>query len=168
MHIKYSNWFGNTEEANIYVITDNKQLNMIKAIMLGINCSSIKYINIETNEFEIASYEELKVDDLIIVAFSIDSYINKEMNRTFSPFRKPKKINCKYIFIRLDISETSLREGLLTDRSIVEKEIATYQNIEKDSNIKVIAPGGTNLSFKINKFRTCSHFIDSESGLWHL
>lgn len=165
MKIKYSNWFGNTQEANIHIITDNKQKDMITEIMSDIDCISIKYLNVETDNFDLESYEQLRKEDLVIAALSIESFIDKGMNKFFSPFRKPIKLSCKYAFIRLDISAISLREGLLTDKSIIEKEITTYQNIENNSNVRVTAPGGTDLSLKINKFKTCKHFINDESDI---
>lgn len=158
-------WFGETKSSKICIFTDNKQENMIREIMADVICESMRVINLDVEKFDIYEIEKLMKHDLAIVALSLGSFIYRGFNSIFSPFRKPTNVSCKYVFIRLDITKASLIEGLMTEKNIVKKEVETFLDIQKGSRIRVTAPSGTDISFDINNFFTCSHFIDSKSDI---
>lgn len=159
------NWFGDTTESKLYVITDNKQYPIISKVLESIPNKGIEFVNVDEDDFHGGALRNLDKDDMLIVALSIDSFIYKGFNSIFSPFRKPKNILSKYVFIRLDISEKSLREGLETDFSEYNKMIRQYSGIKENSKVLVTSPSGTNISFKINRFKHCSHYIDEHSDI---
>ena len=161
----YVNWFGVTEKANIYILTDNKQQSMIREILSDMACLSMNILNLENDKIELKDLKRLNSEDILIVSLSIDTFIYKGYNKLFSPFKTPRDLICKYIFIRLDITAKSLKEGLSTEKALIKDEIAHYMNIDKDSKIQVTAPSGTDISFQINGFSTCSHFIDDNSKI---
>lgn len=163
--INYEEWFGETESSKIFILTDSKQEIMIREIMIDVVCKSIKIINLDVEKFDINEIVKLKKNDLTIVALSLDSFVYKGFNSIFSPFRKPKNISCKYVFIRLDITKSSLTEGLMTEKSLIMNEIKKFLEIQKGSRIRVTAPSGTDISFDINMFSTCNHFIDKKSDI---
>lgn len=158
-------WFGDTTSSNVYVITDNQQYPMITRVLGNMACDSINFINIDKGPINYKAIEDLKRHDMIIIALSIDSFIYKGFNSYFSPFSKPKNLICKYAFIRLDISEKSLIEGLGTERHVLQEELEKHLNFKANSYVQVTSPSGTDITFKINKFKTCSHFINETSDL---
>ena len=159
------NWFGETKKSNIYVVTDSKQHSVISKVLEDMPNKSIKFINVEEAEFQVELLKSLNKDDMLIVALSIDSFVYKGYNSIFSPFRKPKGLVSKYVFIRLDISGKSLREGLETDFNEYRKMIEQYLSIKENSMVQVTSPSGTNISFRINRFKHCSHYIDEYSDI---
>lgn len=161
----FTNWFGETSGCNIYVVTDDKQYQVMSSVLESIPNKSIKFINTDEDEFQFVNLKNLDTNDMLIVGLSIDSFVYKGYNSIFSPFRKPKELVSKYVFIRLDISEKSLREGLQTDFSEYKKMLEQYSSIKEKSKLVVTSPSGTNVSFKINRFKHCSHFIDQHSDI---
>ena len=159
--IKY--WFGDCSDANILVITDKKQYKVIKDVLSHLISKSIRYTLIDDKDFVTYEYENLTSKDLLIVALSIDSFVFKGHNKYFSPFSKPQNLLGKYVFIRLDITSKSLMEGLNTPLEDFEEVYNQYQSIPKNSRLCVKNKSGTDLEFKINEFKTCSHRIFAES-----
>lgn len=158
-------WFGDTTSSAVYVITDNQQYPVITQVLEKMECNSIKFINIDKGSIDYRALEDLQRDDMIIVALSIDSFIYKGYNSHFSPFSKPRNVICRYVFIRLDITKKSLVEGLETEFEVLQKELGKYLNFKQNSYVQVTSPSGTDITFKINKFKTCSHFINEISDL---
>lgn len=156
-------WFGDYSDSNILVITDKKQYKEIKNVLSHLRNKSIRYLLVDDNEFLTYGYENLKSEDLLIVALSIDSFIHNGHNKYFSPFTKPKNLTSNYIFFRLDITEKSLMEGLNTPLQDFKEVYNKYISIPKGSSIRVKNELGTDLEFKINEFKTCSHRISTNS-----
>lgn len=158
-------WFGETTSSAVYVVTDNQQYPVITQVLENMACGSINFINIDEDLMDYKVLEDLKRDDMIIVALSIDSFIYKGYNSYFSPFSKPRNVICKYIFIRLDISKKSLTEGLETEFKAFKRELDKYLNFKENSIVHVTAPSGTDITFKINEFSTCNHYIAKTSDM---
>lgn len=102
--------------------------------------------------------------DLLIVLLSIETFIKSGANNYFSPFSKPNWLSAKYIFIRLDISQKSLTQGLLTEKSIVYEKIEEMEQFVSNKLLRVTNKLGTDITFKINPFSTCSHEIVENGG----
>lgn len=162
---EYRKWFGDTKSSTVYVVTDSQQYLMITQVLENIVCDSINFINIDKHTLDYRVLEDLKRYDMVIVALSIDSFLYKGYNSYFSPFSKPRNVVCKYVFIRLDITKKSLIEGLETEFEAFQGELDKYLNFKENSYVHVTAPGGTDITFKINMFSTCSHYIDEKSDI---
>lgn len=156
-------WFGDCSDANILVITDKKQYKEIKNVLSYLSSKSIRYILVDDRDFLTYGYENLNSEDLLIVALSIDSFIFGGHNKCFSPFNRPRNLIGKYVFIRLDITGKSLMEGLNTPLEDFKEVYNQYKSIPKNSSLRVKNKSGTDLEFKINEFKTCSHRISVDS-----
>jgi leucyl aminopeptidase (aminopeptidase T) len=156
-------WFGDCSDANILVITDKKQYKEINNVLSYLISKSIRYILVDDKDFLTYGYENLTSEDLLIIALSIDSFIFKGYNRYFSPFNKPENLSSKYVFIRLDITEKALMQGLNTPLEDFKEVYNQYKSIPKNSMLYVNSKSGTDLEFKINEFKTCSHRISADS-----
>lgn len=156
-------WFGDCSDANILVITDKKQYKEIKNVVHHLSNKSIRYILVDDKDFVTYEYEHLTSEDLLIIALSIDSFIFKGYNKYFSPFNKPENLISKYVFIRLDITAKSLMQGLNTPLEDFKEVYNQYKSISKNSRLCVRNKSGTDLEFKINEFKTCSHRISADS-----
>ena len=156
-------WFGDCSDANILVITDKKQYKEINKVLSYLLSKSIRYVLVDDKNFFTYEYENLTSEDLLIVALSIDSFVFDGHNKYFSPFNKPHKLLGKYVFIRLDITAKSLMQGLNTPIEDFKEVYNQYKSIPKNSRLCVKNKSGTNLEFKINEFKTCSHRISVDS-----
>lgn len=158
--MSFENWFGKTEDLKLCVVTDTKQMEVAEYLK-GLKYQSYELINIDETPFDIENIQA----DMIIVSLSFDSFIYKKYNGIFSPFKKPKGYNGKYVFIRLDIELKSLKESLMTDKEVLIETVDQYLAYEKKCFVKVSGKSGTEMTFKINEFSTCSHFIDDTSDM---
>lgn len=156
--MKINQWFGNTKTANIHVVTDNQQLEIAEMLQSGLNCNSFKIHNIDDSDRKISSFEQLSKEDYLIIALSFTSFIESGMNRYFPTFRKPERICCKYVFIRLDITINSFVEGLTSDYQTVRDRI-NYYITREETCVHVKSEAGTDIKFEINKFASFNHFI---------
>ena len=157
-------WSGIDELSKILIITDDTQKN----IAYLIKAEKIFDIQIEyfTNKNEGFLYaKSLKNNDLVIVLLSLDTYLNQGANKYFSPFEKPDWLIAKYIFVRLDISQASLLQGLATNRGIVYQKIKEMEQFNSDQLITVTNESGTDISFRLRPFTTCSHEITVDGGM---
>ena len=100
------------------------------------------------------AYEEemgrLSEDDLLIVLLTVDGFMNKGYCNTFSPFIKPSGCISKYIFIRLDIPETSLLSALNTRIEKVESIIHKYQALHAGKKVRATTDKGTDITVQID------------------
>ena len=156
-------WFGDCSDSNTLVITDKKQYKEIRKVLSYLSSKSIRYALVDDGDFLTYGYENLNSKDLLIVALSIDSFLYRGHNNHFSPFNKPRNLMGKYVFIRLDITEKSLEEGLNTPIQDFEATYHQYKSIPKDSTILVKNKAGTDLEFEINEIKTCSHRLSIDS-----
>ena len=157
-------WSGIDELSKILIITDDTQKN----IAYLIKAEKIFDIQIEyfTNKNEGFLYaKSLKNNDLVIVLLSLDTYLNQGANKYFSPFEKPDWLIAKYIFVRLDISQASLLQGLVTNKGIVYQKIKEMEQFNSDQLITVTNESGTDISFRLRPFTTCSHEITVDGGM---
>ena len=163
--MNYNKWFGNTTESSVVIVTDDKQNKLTELIKENINYQYINIINIDHESLDFTLLESLDEKDLLIVSLSFDSFIMKGCNKHFSPFRKPKGVTCNFAFIRLDISVESLTQGLSTDKKSVENKLNHFYSVKENSTIHVSSESGTDITFQVNAFKSCSHYIDDQSSI---
>ncbi len=85
--------------------------------------------------------------------------------RVFSPFAKPAGLCAKYAFIRLGISEASLREGLSTPKARVAQALERLHRFQPGGALRVTNAAGTDITLRISGFSTCGHEIVENGGL---
>lgn len=156
-------WSGIGETSEIVIITDEVQKNIADSI------KDEKVYNIQVEYFSQTDaffdlLKSLKSSDLVIVLLSVDTFMKSGVNKYFSPFKKPDWLAAKYIFVRLDISLDSFVQGLSTDKKFVYDKIDEMDRLDSKSIVKVTNESGTDISFKIKPFTTCSHEITADSG----
>lgn len=86
-------------------------------------------------------------------------------NEYFTAFGKPDWMMAKYIFVRLDISKESLIQGLSTDKGLVYNKIEEMEHFNSERIITVTSESGTDISFRVNPFTTCSHEITADGRI---
>lgn len=156
-------WSGIDETSKVLIITDNKQKNIADSIKNeNIYNVQIEYFTKENKFFQLL--KSLKSSDLIMVLLSINTYMSSGVNEYFTAFGKPDWIAAKYIFVRLDISKESLLQGLSTDKELVYGKIEEMNRFASDKTITITSEIGTDISFKIRPFATCSHEITADGG----
>lgn len=156
-------WSNLDEDAQVIIITDNIQKSIAEAIKKDAEYNvEIKYFS-SSDEF-LHKLKFLASRDLLIVLLSIDTFIKSGANNYFSPFCKPDWLLTKYAFIRLDISHESLFQGLSTEKGLVYKKINEMSRFTSNQFINVTNKSGTDITFKINPFSTCSHEIIENGG----
>ena len=151
-------WCCLTDRTKVIIVTDEIQKDIALSIQKEIGCQC----EIISAPITTASMEQLKQlgkDDLVIVLFSIAAFM-AGAREFFSPFSKPKDVSAQYIFIRLDIPQKALIEGLSTPKALVYEKIAEMNRLLTDAVIRVTNPAGTDISFRILPFETCSHAVD--------
>lgn len=158
-------WCGINTSSKILIITDEIQ----KDIATSIKVENIYDIQIEhfspDNNAVFLHAQSLNSTDLVVVLLSMDTYIKFGANKYFSPFDKPDWLRTKYVFIRLGISKDSLIQGLSTDKELVYQKIKEMGQIDTKQRITVTNESGTDISFQINPFTTCSHEILTDGGM---
>ncbi|MDE5578164.1 MAG: hypothetical protein K2J11_12355 [Oscillospiraceae bacterium] len=160
-------WSSLAPTAKIVIVTDDVQKNIALAIQdEGMYDVRIKYYS-QTDEFAatVRSLSSLKESDLLLVMLSADTFVKDGANRFFSPFGKPEGVQAKYIFVRLDISQKSLVHGLSTEKKDVYDKIDQMNRINIEETVRVTNKSGTDISFKIKPFATCSHEITEDGGM---
>lgn len=157
-------WSGIDETSKILIVTDDNQKHIAGAIKdEGIYHVQIEYFTRENEFFHLL--KSLKSSDLVVVLLSIDTYMKSGANGYFSAFGKPDWLMAKYIFIRLDISKESLIQGLSTDKKLVYRKIEEMNGFDTEKTITVTSESGTDISFRISPFTTCSHEITCDGGM---
>lgn len=157
-------WSGINETSEVLIITDDKQKNIAKSIKEEMIYNvRIEYFTKEDEFFHLL--RSLKSSDLIIVLLSIDTYMTSGVNEYFTAFGKPDWVTAKYIFVRLDISEKSLIQGLSTDKRLVYGKIEEMDRFDSERIVTVTSERGTDISFRICPFTTCSHEITADGGI---
>ena len=160
-------WSNIQKDTKIVIVTDEEQKDMALAIKEeGIYDVTIENCS-QTEDFSkvLESFKSLKSSDLLIAMFSFDTFLIKGANRFFSPFSKPKGVAAKYIFIRLSISKESLMEGLSTEKKLVYDKIHQMNKFDEGAGVHVTNGSGTDVTFKIHPFTTCSHEITEDGGM---
>ena len=157
-------WSGIDELSKILIITDDTQKDIANLIKTEKSFDvQVEYFINKNEGFLYA--KSLKRNDLVIVLLSLDTYLNQGANKYFSPFEKPDWLIAKYIFVRLEISQASLLQGLATDKGIVYQKIKEMEQFNSDQLITVTNESGTDISFRIRPFTTCSHEITVDGGM---
>lgn len=105
----------------------------------------------------------LQPDDLVIALLSFDAFISGA-GRDFPTFGKPEWLRARYAFVRLGISEASLRQGLSTDKALVTAKLAEMARYTDGQCLRVTTAAGTDISLAIHPFATCSHEITEDGG----
>lgn len=160
-------WSGIDLTSKVVIVTDDIQKN----IALSVQNDKIYDVQIEyysgAEKFAdvVKSFSSLKESDLLLVVLSSHTFIKCDANKFFSPFCKPGGIRAKYIFVRLDIQAKSLIQGLSTEKKTVYAKIDQMNNICPEKNVRVTNKSGTDISFRIRPFTTCSHEITKAGGM---
>lgn len=157
-------WSGINETSKILIIVDDIQKNIADSV----KDEKIYEVQIEyfsKNDAFFSLLKSMKSSDLVIVLLSVDTYMKSGANEYFSAFKKPDGIMAKYIFVRLDISKESLIQGLSTDKELVYDKIEEMNLLNADRTVTVTSESGTDISFRINPFTTCSHEIVDDGGI---
>ena len=153
--------------SKMVIVTDDVQKNIALAIQdEGVYDVRIEYYS-QTEKFAdiMKSLTALKESDLFLVILSSDTFIKCGANRFFSPFGKPDGIQAKYIFVRLDILQKSFIQGLSTEKKAVYDMIDQMNHICPEEAVRVTNRSGSDISFKIRSFTTCSHEISEDGGM---
>lgn len=153
--------------SKMVIVTDDAQ----KSIALAIQNEGVYDVRIEyysrPEEFAdtVKALSALRESDLLLVMLSSDTFVKCGANRFFSPFEKPEGVRAKYIFVRLDISQKSLLQGLSTEKKAVYDKIDLMNRICPGETVRVTNQSGTDISFRIQPFTTCSHEITEGGGM---
>lgn len=157
-------WSGITDSAKILIITDEKQKYIADAIAQENEYEvQIECFTMEEEFFSLL--KSLNKNDLLMVMISIETYMKSGINQYFSAFGKPDWVLAKYIFVRLDISKESLIQGLSTEKELVYEKIEEMNQLSSGGVVRVTSNSGTDISFKINPFTTCSHEIKNDGEM---
>lgn len=157
-------WSGINETSKVLIITDDIQKNIADSIKDEMVYNvQIEYFTKENELFDLL--KSLKSSDLIIVLLSINTYMESGINEYFTAFGKPDWVMAKYIFVRLDISKESLLQGLSTDKELVYSKIEEMNNFDSEKTVNVTSESGTDISFRIRPFTTCSHEITADGEM---
>lgn len=160
-------WSALDPMSKIVIVTDNAQKDLALAIQgEGIYDVQIEF-SVQPEPFakQMASLSALRESDLLMVMLSAETFVKGGANQFFSPFGKPEGIQAKYIFVRLDISQTSFLQGLSTDKKAVYDKIDQMNRILPNETLYVTNESGTNIQFQIRPFTTCSHEITENGGM---
>ncbi len=157
-------WSQIDKSSKILIITDDIQKDIADSIKLENTYDVQIELFANTDKF-FSLFNSLKNSDLVMILLSADTFVKSGANRYFSPFEKPNWISAKYIFIRLSISKESLIQGLSTEKEFVYSKIEKMNRFNSDSFVTVTTDIGTDISFRINCFTTCSHEITADEGM---
>lgn len=154
-------WCDLSKESIVYIVTDDLQYPVAKAIENDIDnkCEIIYYSQYDNLSEKI---NLLSKKDLLIVILSLKTYTEAGANKLFSPFGKPEKMMANYIFVRLDITEESLFQGLSTPKNLVYSKISEMNQFNPQNTVSVRNSPGTNITLKIDSFNTCSHEVTKD------
>lgn len=157
-------WCSINEKTKIVIVTDDTQRSIADRLQ-GESIYDVQIVIFPLADPVIDSIKSLRSSDLVIAAFSIDTYIKHGANKYFSPFSKPDFISAKYIFLRLEISLEALLMGLSTDKKAVYEKIDEMSHIHSDTMVKVTNASGTDMVLRVQPFTTCSHEIVEDGGM---
>lgn len=160
-NILFPKWCALSTEARIVLITDPVQLPTAEAIAAEFPCTLRLYNPTPALQEELSA---LSPEDLVIVLLSFDTMMDFSQARWFSAFSKPDWLRAKCAFIRLSISERSLREGLSTSKADVYAKIAERDALPVGALLLVTSAAGTNLTLRTGPFTTCQHEITAPGG----
>lgn len=156
-------WSGISEASEVVVVTDDIQMGIARSIrdekIFGVR---IEYFTKSNGFFD--RLKALKSGDLVVVLLSVDTYMSLGVGEYFNAFGKPDWLKAKYIFVRLDISEKALLQGLSTDKRLVYGKIEEMAALEPEKPVTVTSGAGTDISFRIRPFTTCAHEITADGG----
>jgi hypothetical protein len=158
--IELKNWVKITDDTCVVIVTDDRQRELASSLADGLNARIIDF-----DADTLGVLQSLRSQDLAIVALSFDTFMGRGGNRVFSPFGKPEGVAAMYAFIRLSISEKSLREGLSTPK---ERVIATMEELSKfpdGAALHVTNPSGTDITLRIKPFSGCDNEITGEGKM---
>lgn len=160
-------WSDLAETSKVVIITDDEQRKIADSIKNEqLFDVQIKFFSqSDTFAETLDALHALRESDMLIVTLSYNTFIECGANRYFSPFSKPDGLKAKYIFVRLGISLESLVEGLSTDKKLVYEKISQMRQLPVDAAVRVTNASGTDISFHINPFTTCSHEITEDGGM---
>lgn len=105
----------------------------------------------------------LQPHDLVIAVLPFDAFISGA-GRDFPTFGKPEWLRARYAFVRLGISEASLRQGLATDKAMVTAKLEEMARFCDGQRLQVTNAAGTDITLAIHPFTTCSHEITENGG----
>lgn len=157
-------WSGIDRSDQLVILADDKQ-KYIAESMMEERMLDIQMKHFDEDEDLFSLLKSLKSHDLVMVLLSVDTYMNSGANRYFSAFKKPDWLKAKYVFVRLDISKESLIQGLSTEKELVYQKIEEMNRLHSDEMVTVTGEGGTDISFRIKSFTTCSHEITMDGGM---
>lgn len=151
-------WCNLSPKSTVTIITDGDRLGL--AIKIRDHTPNpCHIINLWYRKDLEAHLSNLSPSDLVIVLISQHTFVDRGANKTFSPFSKPEGLKAKYAFIRLDIPEQSLIQGLRTPKDLVYEKIREVQKFCSGSTIRVTTDAGTNITVEVGKTSTCKHEI---------
>ncbi|MBQ7850349.1 MAG: hypothetical protein IJ343_11540 [Clostridia bacterium] len=161
--VLFAHWCALSADARVVLVTDSAQRETAECIMteMARPCEVCLY---DTSPALRELLAALAPEDLVIVLLSFDTMLDFSRERWFSPFGKPEWLRAKCAFVRLNISERSLREGLSTPKVAVYAKIAQRAALPVGALLRVTNAAGTDLTLRTGPFTTCAHEIRSPGG----
>ncbi|MGB4433123.1 MAG: hypothetical protein WBJ05_04005, partial [Bacillota bacterium] len=138
-------WCNLAPDSVVTIVTDGNRLDLATKIKDQI-LNQCSIVNLSSDEYVKERLLRLSPSDLVIVLLSLDTFVDKGANKVFSPFAKPKGLQAKYAFVRLDIPEESLFEGLETPKNLVYSKIREMERFNPGDKIHVWSPAGTDIT----------------------
>jgi hypothetical protein len=154
------NWVNIADDTRVVIVTDEAQRALAISLADGFHA---RITNFDADTLGVL--QSLRPQDLAIVAVSLDTFMGRGANRVFSPFGKPEGVAAMYAFIRLGISENSLREGLSTPKELVNATIKELSKFPDGAALRVTNPSGTNITLCIKPFVGCANEITQEGEM---
>jgi len=157
-------WCNLSPSSTVTLVTDGDRLELATKIRRHISnpCSIIDLWNKRDVEQHLSS---LSSSDLVVVLLSVHTFVDKGANGLFSPFAKPKGLKAKYAFVRLDIPEEALVEGLRTPKDLVYKKILEVSEFSPGSRVRVSSDAGTDVVLELGNTSTCRHEIVADGEM---
>lgn len=152
----FDKWCGLNKQGRVWLVTDSVQMPLARKIARD-TAGKIRIFS--NNAGLLDELKSLSPDDLLIVLFSMDTFLLQGANKFFSPFAKPDWLTANYAFIRLDISGESLKQGLSTTKEDVYSKIAEMGRFTAGQTVHVANAAGTDITMQIHPFTTCSHEV---------
>ena len=144
-------WACLEKTARLVIVTEPERMEIAQKIKTDnlVYVDNIAIYDITAGSAYEQEMAQMKENDLLLALLTMDGFVCKGYNHTFSPFSKPEGFKGKYIFIRLDIPEVSLLSGLNTDIGKVEAIISEYQNFSSGKKVRVTTDKGTDITMEI-------------------
>lgn len=159
----FTDWCALSAEARVVLVTDSVQLETAERIRdeMARPCEVCLY---DASQWLRERLAALAPEDLVVVLLSFATMLDSARERWFSPFGKQDWLRAKCAFIRLNISERSLREGLSTPKEAVYAKLAQCAALPAGELLRVTNAAGTSLTLRTGRFTTCVHEIRSPGG----